>query len=311
MTDQPAARAAGQADAHRGLRAAALTAVVLGVLILAAAAFALSYPGIHAIALQTGVSASLARLYPLLFDAMLVVAGAAVLSLRGAGLVTRCYAWLTMLVLLAAVAGADALHATGTRIPHRPAAAAVAIVPWALVLISFGLLIAMLRYAQRRRGAGSGRGPHGRAAVLTAAPHGQETSSWPPDVRSPATAVTGRLAAQAGPPALTASPAEAQVPARAAAPAPAEPRSPGYDHPDGHRDPAGYDQPDGYGDDDLDGDDQQYRPDDGAELAVEADPGQDDPTSDEASVVGQAPAGPEAAMPPLDRMWSSPTPPDS
>jgi len=38
------------------------------------------------------------------FDAMLVVACAAVLALRGAGLPSRCYAWLTMLVLLGAAA---------------------------------------------------------------------------------------------------------------------------------------------------------------------------------------------------------------
>ena len=45
-------------------------------------------------------------------------------ALRGAGLPSRCYAWLTMLVLLAAAAGADTVHATNTKLPHKPAAAA-------------------------------------------------------------------------------------------------------------------------------------------------------------------------------------------
>ncbi|HEY7147033.1 MAG TPA: DUF2637 domain-containing protein [Streptosporangiaceae bacterium] len=139
------------ADSHRALRALALVAVVIGVLALAAAAFVLSYSGIHALALTAGVSTSLARVYPGILDAMLVIACAAVLSLRGAGAVARLYAWLSMLVLLAAGAAAGAVHATGTRLPHRPAAAAAAIIPWVLVLIGFGLLMAMLRHARQRR----------------------------------------------------------------------------------------------------------------------------------------------------------------
>ena len=71
---------------------------------LAAAAFVLSYRGIHELALSAGVSASLARIFPVIFDAMLVVSCAAVLSLRGAGWWRRGYSWLTTLVLLAAVA---------------------------------------------------------------------------------------------------------------------------------------------------------------------------------------------------------------
>ncbi len=144
-------------DSHGGLRMLALAAVAAGVLLLAAAAFVLSYAGIHAVALSAGVSARLARIYPLIFDAMLVVASAAVLSLRGAGLPSRSYAWLSMLVLLAAAAAADALHATGTTLPRRPAAAAVAIIPWVLVLIGFGLLLCMLRQARLRRAAAAAR----------------------------------------------------------------------------------------------------------------------------------------------------------
>ena len=74
---------APQPPAHqpgRVLRAVALTAVSAGVLVLAAAAFVLSYSGIHAVARQAGVSATLARGYPVIFDALLVIACAAVLS---------------------------------------------------------------------------------------------------------------------------------------------------------------------------------------------------------------------------------------
>jgi len=113
MSDQPAARAP-QSDGHGGLRLLAVAAVALGVLLLAAAAFVLSYAGIHAVALSAGVSPRLARIYPVIVDSMLVVTGAGVLALRSAGLPSRSYAWLSMLALLAAAAAADALHATGS-----------------------------------------------------------------------------------------------------------------------------------------------------------------------------------------------------
>ena len=129
----------------------ALTAVSIGVLVLAAAAFVLSYPGLHAVARQAGISAPLARGYPVILDAMLVIACAAVLSLRGAGAVTKFYAWLSLLVLLGATAGADALHSTGTVVPHKDAAFAAAVLPWVLVLIGFGLLLAMMRHFRLHR----------------------------------------------------------------------------------------------------------------------------------------------------------------
>jgi hypothetical protein len=149
----PQAGAPQAADGHGGLRVLAVGAVAFGVLLLAAAAFVLSYAGIHAIALSAGVSPRLARIYPVIFDAMLVVTCAAVLSLRGAGLPSRTYAWLSMLALLAAAAAADALNATATKLPRRPAAATAAVIPWALVLIGFGLLLCMLRQGRLRRAA--------------------------------------------------------------------------------------------------------------------------------------------------------------
>jgi hypothetical protein len=129
----------------------ALVAVSLGVVVLAAAAFVLSYHGIRAIALEAGVSPDLARIYPPMFDVMLVVAGAAVLSLRGAGWIVQAFAWLSLLVLLAAAATASTLYATNTHLPHKTAATIAAILPWALALLGFFLLLAMLRHARLRR----------------------------------------------------------------------------------------------------------------------------------------------------------------
>jgi len=139
------------AESHSVLRMIALVAVSLGVVVLAAAAFVLSYHGIRAVALEAGVSPDLARIYPPMFDVMLVVAGAAVLFLRGAGWLVQAFAWLSLLVLLAAAAGASTLYATNTHLPHKTAATIAAILPWALALLGFFLLLAMLRHARLRR----------------------------------------------------------------------------------------------------------------------------------------------------------------
>jgi hypothetical protein len=143
--------AAPATETHRILRLLALVVVSLGVVVLAAAAFVLSYSGIHAFALEAGVSPNLARIYPPMLDAILVIAAAAVLSLRGAGWITRAFAWLSLLVVLAAAAAASTLHATNTHLPHRTAATIAAIAPWALALLGFFLLLAMLRHARLRR----------------------------------------------------------------------------------------------------------------------------------------------------------------
>ncbi len=126
MNDNPRANGSRGRDPYAALRLIALIAAIAGVVVLAAAAFVLSYGGIHKIALSAGVSPSVARIFPVIFDAMLVVSCAAVVSLRSAGWWQRTYSWLSTLALLVVVAAADAAHATGTHIPRKPAAATVA-----------------------------------------------------------------------------------------------------------------------------------------------------------------------------------------
>jgi hypothetical protein len=216
MSDRSPARTRQPAESHGGLRLLAIAAVSTGVALLLAAAFVLSYSGIHAVALSAGVTPRMARIYPLILDAMLVVACAAVLSLRGAGLPSRCYAWLSMLVLLAAAAAADALHATGTRLPRRPAAAAVAVIPWVFVLIGFGLLLCLLRQARLlRRAAAEAR------AETSPEPSGHVTTfSVIPAASSPEHAPLG-VPARPLPP----------VPARDPAPARPLPATSAREHP--------------------------------------------------------------------------------
>ncbi len=310
-------------DGHGGLRVLALAAVAFGVLLLAAAAFVLSYAGIHAVALSAGVSPRLARIYPLIFDAMLVVTCASVLSLRGAGLPSRTYAWLSMLVLLAAAAAADALHATGSRLPRRPAAATVAVIPWALVLIGFGLLLCMLRQARLRRAAAAQRDvfsqPSGHVTVRSAivsppgpgtsngesaarlVPAGQpDTARVPPAREEPAGSGSryGDKSASAFSPALTPALAndaitENALPGTAASVEP------------------------GLGADDADGSGLAPGPAAESEPALEAEPvseAESEPEAEAGAGAGaelEADAGPTPAAPQFDRMRSSPLPPQA
>ena len=204
MSDYPVVRGSRSGDPHPRLRLAALAAVITGVLLVAAAAFLLSYNGIHQIALQAGVSPTLARLYPVMFDAMLVIACSSALALRGAGWPTRLYVWLSLLVLLGAVAAADALYATTTSLPVQPTQAVVAVVPWALLLMSFIMLLLMLRYWRRIRAAnGTGGAATGQAP---AAADGAEGRAGPASAASLTWAAAGRAGAGSTGPARAGAP---------------------------------------------------------------------------------------------------------
>jgi Protein of unknown function (DUF2637) len=146
-------------DAARALRIVAVTAVFLGVAALAAATFVLSYSPIRTVVLQAGITPRLARGYPLLLDAMLVIVLAAILALRGAGLPSRLLAWVTLLLVMTVAAGADALHTAGRSMPHQAAAITAAVLPFVFVLVAFVLLLVMLRHTRLRRLAAADHGP--------------------------------------------------------------------------------------------------------------------------------------------------------
>jgi hypothetical protein len=156
-------------EGARALRILAVVAVFLGVAALAAATFVLSYSAIRTVVLQAGITPRLARGYPLLLDAMLVIVLAAILALRGAGLPSRLLAWVTLLLVMTVAAGADALHTAGRSMPHQAAAITAAVLPFVLVLVAFVLLLVMLRYARLRRLDG--------AAVAHAAVHQLENDA--------------------------------------------------------------------------------------------------------------------------------------
>ena len=186
MNDYPVTRRARPGDPHLRLRLAALIAVIAGVVLVAAAAFLLSYAGIHQIALHAGVSPRLARLYPLMFDAMLVVTCAAVLALRNAGWGTKFYVWACLLLVLAAVAVGDALHATGIQLTGQAARAAIAVIPWVLLLMGFGIWLMMLRQWRRARAAAATS-----AGGTVNAAESSQAGGERPAIEAPAAAAAG------------------------------------------------------------------------------------------------------------------------
>jgi hypothetical protein len=160
----------------RGPQVAAVLIVITGVALLATLAFLVSYPGARQIALTAGVSPALAGLYPVIIDAVLVVACVAALALRGAAWWLRLYAWLSVFVLVAAIAAVSAVHAAGVSLSSRPAAATVAALPWGLFLLGFGLWLSMLR--------------HLRTAAPAQRPEGASWWPWSPDPDPAAAAET-------------------------------------------------------------------------------------------------------------------------
>lgn len=159
-------------------------AVVVVVLALAAATFVLSYSGVHVIALQSGVSARLARVYPATFDAVLVIACAAALMLRGARWWARYYAWLVIVLVVGVMGAADAVHAMNVALPHRQMEGVVAATPWVLVLLGFSLMLTILRHS-RAQHAEADTAP--RAARASRRDRGRAAEERPELLRNPVT----------------------------------------------------------------------------------------------------------------------------
>jgi hypothetical protein len=132
----------GRRNVGRVLGHAAVVIVILAVI---AAAFAISFDPVRDIARDAGVQSWLVRIYPGVLDAVFLVACACALLLRGARWWNRLYAWFSVLVTGALIGAADVYHATGLRLPRRTMDGTVWALPWALVLLGFSLWLTTLQ----------------------------------------------------------------------------------------------------------------------------------------------------------------------
>jgi len=288
-----------QGDPPGALRVLALVAVSVGVAALAGAAFVLSYSGLHAFAVQAGISGRLARGYPLIFDVLLAVILAAVLFLRGAGLPSKVLAWTCLLALLAAAAGADALHAAGGKLPAHAAAVTAAVVPWVVVFAAFVLLLAMLRQARQRRLGLLPVRPHWQPQLPPPLSTGPLVPGFGGQVSIPSQ-VTAEHAADAGV-GLQADPVSADLAADDIAEEEPEPADSGSAE---------------RSQDDV-ADEQPAADEDTADTGVTADTAVTPAEADDEPPLADEPSPPaipsvedaEPEMPVFHRMWSSPTPP--
>jgi Protein of unknown function (DUF2637)/Cornifin (SPRR) family len=128
-----------------GLIAAAVTGG--GMALLAAAAFAVSYPGLHGLSRQAGLSPAVAWILPVSLDVAAASAVLAVLALRRGRSWRTALAWICLLIVLAAAAAGSAAATGLVQIPARSLAGTVAIAPWPLLLLAVGLLLAVRRAA--------------------------------------------------------------------------------------------------------------------------------------------------------------------
>jgi len=120
-------------------------ATTVGVITLAMAGFTMSYGALHGLALEEGVPARLAWLWPLVVDGFIVVASLAVLH---AVLEHRStvYPWALVLGFSAVSVSFNVVHAAPTTVARLVAA----VPPLALVL-SFELLMRQVRAALQPR----------------------------------------------------------------------------------------------------------------------------------------------------------------
>lgn len=112
-----------------------------GVVSLAVAGFAMSYDALHSLAVDQGVPAALAWLWPLVVDGFIVVASLSVVRAVADGR-RAAYPWVLVLAFSGISVAFNVIHAAPTLVARL-----VAAIPPAALVLSFELLMRQLRAA--------------------------------------------------------------------------------------------------------------------------------------------------------------------
>ncbi|WP_026341605.1 DUF2637 domain-containing protein [Actinomadura atramentaria] len=148
----------------------------LAVLVLAGAAFLLTYEPLRVLARTGGVEARWAPAYPVMADTLLLVALLALLVARRARWYSRLLRWLLLVVLLAgggALAVQHAVWGYGS-LPADRVKAGVAVAPHVMLVIAVWLWLTMIKHV---RAGGGGPAPVAEPAPRAEAPPLPETDS--------------------------------------------------------------------------------------------------------------------------------------
>ncbi|MBC9943173.1 DUF2637 domain-containing protein [Leucobacter sp. cx-328] len=131
----------------RGLRLAVLAAET-GTVLLAAAAFVLSFTALHDLAARSGIDRDLAWLWPLIVDGIIVVATVAVFTLAGTRVIW--YPWLLLILGAGVSVAANAVHALVAADPEVSGllAGSVASVPPIVLVASTHLTAILIRHSR-------------------------------------------------------------------------------------------------------------------------------------------------------------------
>lgn len=119
----------------------------LGVLVLAAATFVLSYDDLRTLAIRGGAVRHRAFLYPGMIDGLVVVVILAILAARRARWASRAVRWLLLLALVAGAGAAGVQRAVKgyATLPHAWVSGGVAAAPWVILVIAVWLWLSMIK----------------------------------------------------------------------------------------------------------------------------------------------------------------------
>lgn len=131
----------------RGVRIAVYAAET-GTVLLAAAAFILSFTALRDLAERSGIESGLSWLWPLIVDGIIIVATISVFALAGTRVVW--YPWLLLILGSGVSVAANAIHAIVAAAPDVPdvLAAAVASVPPVVLVASTHLTAILIRHSR-------------------------------------------------------------------------------------------------------------------------------------------------------------------
>lgn len=155
-----------------------VTATLTGTVILAAGAFILSFASLADLAKLAGINGSLAWIWPLIVDGLIVVSTMAIVALAGHPRRVLAYPWILLFGGSAVSVAANSLHATLAAAGVVPAvvSALVAAVPPVVLLAVTHLSVVLVQKtaekpAAQRRERRAAETPAVKVAVEPDAPH--------------------------------------------------------------------------------------------------------------------------------------------